>query len=276
MKQETKADYQEWIKEVESKLPESKRAAFRDFTSGDEGFEVFGGYQREKDYYTRLNKLTQEKDQLEELENSIANGRKQLEEHTNRLQEWYATETSKFKTERSKLSAEVTSLREKLREYGLEDDTTSNTPVQRSSDAELREELQALKQRVQFMDQAVPKVLIDGLTVMKRAVKEDFDVDPGSLLNHLSQRGGDLMGAFESVTASERQKRADAELKRQLEEARKEGERSALTRIGSPDGIRPSGPSVSDFLSNMNSKLSREQRLDAAVSTYHQAVSDGR
>jgi DNA repair exonuclease SbcCD ATPase subunit len=273
MKKKTEADYQEWIEKTLSTLPEAKREAFRTFTSGEEGFKLFGDYQRERDYYTKLNEVSEEKQTIEQRKAELERTQKEFEDNLKSARHWYATETSRFKNERAAMQDELTSLREKLREYGLEDEAPSTTKVQRSSDVELREQLAQLQQRVLFMDQAVPKVLADAIEVTKRAVKDGFEFDSANLLNHLSQRGGDLPSAYDALTAEQRQRRADEQRKKEIDAAREEGRRSALSTATSPDGIRPGGPSVSDFLAGMNSKLSREQRIDAAVQSYHQTVS---
>jgi len=211
----SEAEYQEWVKELRSKLPEDKRRlTFDAILDAPEGKEVFGGHMAEKEFYRRLNKVTDEQRAAEQAALMLAGERAQFQQDVAAIDAWYQNEKPKNRrlmAERSALQAEVEHYQERLRDLGLEDEVRRTPSVEANkvlkSDSELREEIDRLKaevrQQINQMDQATVRVLADYGAVLTKLQKDGFDVDPRKLIEHSTTKRVDLFRAYEDLTAGE-------------------------------------------------------------------------
>lgn len=277
MKKKTSESFQEWAKEVQSKLSPEQKTHFDALVADEaEGVKVFGGVMAEREFYRHKNELNESEKALELERQRIAAFQEQLTRDAISLKNWYETEEPKSRQNVAELRAErakAAELERKLRELGLEDELVVSKPVSDPSavttDNPLWGEIAQLRQRQALMDQAVPKVLTDIVSIMSQAQKDDLDFDPNKLFAAAAQKNGDLRSAFEDLTAEQRSERAKVAREKELAEARAAGERDALTRLSSPDKFRSTRPVAGDMFSpGENAPLKKEERVDRAVEEY--------
>lgn len=273
-KASTEAAYKEWVKEVESSFPEGKRALWRDLVAGDEGFKLFEGNLRQKEFDRLQNDLHAAEKAVQADRAEIANAMQSFLGDVERVKAWYDEEAPKNKKiaeEYRKLYAEHEANVQKLRELGLEDDfgTTSRKeiPIQMPQNDELVKEVELLKRRIALQDQAFPKVLADFGAVLTEAQKEGLSFDSQALIKHASENGVDLKQAFKALTGSQREEREKKLHEEALEKAKEEGRREAMSKFHSPERIGPVSASPVDAV--LSGKVpSREDRIGNAAKAW--------
>lgn len=256
-----KATYDDWVNEVKSKLPNELKEHFDAIANHTAGQTVFGGYQTEKEFYRRLNDL---KDQERALEQKEAE-----------WQTWFQGEAPKNErliAERDALKVQLDRLKEAA---GLGDEDSPDPKVVMPD--KFREEIDGLKQQLQFLDQALPKLLKDHGEVLDKVIKEKWDVKPGDVIDLALSKRVALTDAFNELTAPQRVEREKAELERIKTEAREEGRREALKKVSTPDNLRPNGPTIIDNLTEKG-KLETDSRarVSGAVSDWLEQVNSGK
>lgn len=264
-KAKTEAEYQEWVKEVSAKVPDEFKAGFDALTGSPVGMELFGGHLREKEFHRRLNEVHSERSALESQ-------RQAFSQDVASMDEWFNEESPKnqrLMAERDKLRAEVAATRGRLNELGLEEDTPKVKSAGATTDEAVQREIQALKQRIQMMDQALPAMLADYGTVLRQNIQENSSVDPREVIAFSLKNSVPLPQAWDSLTYDERTKRAEKVQEDALVKAKEEGRREALSQRGSPDYLRPAGPSVIDTIQNSKPTLSQD-RVAASVAEYYE------
>jgi len=232
--------YQEWFNEIRSKLPAELQPNLDALVGTDAGKEIFRGGLREADYYRRLNEQAEAKAQFD------AEVREQST--------WFETE----KPKNQRLVNEVNQLRKDLLTHkaeliaaGLEVPKEVKEAVDQSQGASMQDknELEQIKKQMQFLDKALPQMLIKSMNMANRLIKENYTVTPEAVFQHAAEKGVDLDAAFEYLTADERASRADKKLAEKLKEAEERGAREALAKLSGPDrSMRPAGPSVFDAI----------------------------
>lgn len=277
MKKKTADSFQEWASEVRSKLSPEQVGHFEALVGNpDEGMKVFGGVMAEREFYRHKNELNEQEKTLNEQLAQAKAREEALTRDAVALRNWYDQEEPKTRHNVAELKAErarVAALEAKLRELGLEDELVVSKPVSDPSavttDHPLWGEIAQLRQRQALMDQAVPKVLTDVVDILARARKDELDFDPQKLFQTAAQRNGDLRGAFDELTAEQREERAAKQREKELADARAEGERNAMTRLSSPDKFRSTRPVAGDiFAPGENAPLDKSGRIDKAVDEY--------
>lgn len=272
MKQKTEAEYKAWINEVESKITDpARKAAFKTLVEGDEGFEVFGGSLREADYYKRLHEHTAESKKLEEQARTLEDERKKFDASVTQVATWWEQEKparTKLEKEAQTLRAQLGAAQEQLREYGLDDPSKDVTPTQKGGGGsdDLREEIKFLKASLVKVDQTLPGILKDMSKVLYTGIKEGYEFDPEKVIENSITKGVDLFSSFESMTADQRTKRAAEQHAKELEKAKEEGRREALSKLPDPMNLRMPGPTSLDVITA--TPLSQQDRVASAVKEF--------
>lgn len=236
--------FKTWSEELASNVEEGEKEALEQWLALPVAREVFRGTIGQKELYRRLNDLHQEK--------------LQLEEDRAALQSWYEEEAPKNEA----LIAERDALKAQLA-----GNSGNPPPAAASGLAISAEDLTELKERarkVDVLDKILPAVLGDMALVLKESQRDNFDIDPRQVIQVSLQKGIEPYRAYLEITAEAREERA-AELKEaELKKAFEEGRRSVQSN--SPDHFSPSGPSVIDFIQELNSGTRQESTKQGRVS----------
>ncbi len=225
--------YAAWVEDLAEKVEPTEAEAFKVWAKTPAAREVFRGTIGQAELYRRFNELDREK--------------KDLESAQQELQTWYEEEQPK----NAALIEEREALKKQLAELGSGGPPpAATTPAPLIAPEELAE-LRARANKVEVLDKLIPAVLGDMSRVVKDSIKNDFDVDPGEVIQYSLKNSVEPWRAYLELTSDERQKRGE---KAQEEERKKwieEGRRQALS-THSPDHLQPSGPSVVDYLKGLN------------------------
>jgi len=131
--------------------------------------------------------------------------------------------------------------------------------------------------KIDVLDKILPNVLTDVARITRDSIKNNFDIDPGDVIQLSIKKGVEPWQAYLGLTADERNKRAKTAKEEEKKKWFEEGRRSATTN--SPDHFQPSGPSMVDFLQELNKgaaaggkdPMDRTARVGAAL----QMLQDG-
>jgi hypothetical protein len=225
--------FQKWADELAEKVEPAEADAFKVWAKTDAAREVFRGTIGQAELYRRMNEVATEK--------------KEIESARAELQTWYDEEAPK----NAELLKERDELKAQLAELGLGGPPpAASTPGPTLSSEEL-EGIKAKLAKVEALDRLIPAVLADSMRIGQDAAKNDFDYDPNEVIQYSLKQGVEPWRAYQILTRDERERRAakahDEEKKKWIEE----GRRQALTN-NSPDHLQPSGPSVVDYLKDLN------------------------
>ena len=92
MKKKTSESFQEWAKEVQSKLSPEQKTHFDALIADEaEGVKVFGGVMAEREFYRHKNELNESEKALELERQRIAAFQEQLTRDAISLKNWYET-----------------------------------------------------------------------------------------------------------------------------------------------------------------------------------------
>jgi hypothetical protein len=255
--------FKAWVEEAKAKLSDDSKKAFDVLLADEAGAkEVFRGGLREADYYRRLNDLSEAKNAWESERSTIRAKWDEEKPKNERLLKAY-----------NDTVAELDTAKEQLETLGLsEGEVKKVIPAEKSNpNSVTREELDAVKSQLQVFNTVLPKILMDVSDVNKRILKEDWDIEPRAVIEYALSKGVDPNVAFYTLTQDERATRAEANLKKQLDKAREEGKREALT-ANSPDHIRQTGPSPADFITSFGTRTDARSRVDAAIKGFDSAL----
>lgn len=266
-KKSTEAQYQAWLKDVESKLSdESQKQAFRTLTDSEAGKELFGGHLREADYYQRLNDYNEEKRELEKAQ-------REFEQKQTALYGWYeeqAPKNDRLIKQTETLTRQLAAYKAKLAEEGLEDVEGVERMTAAVQDVAKREDVEKIQkdidQRMKMLDRALPNVLADVTDITYRIIKEGYKVNPKDVFEYSMKNGVALPLAFDALTKDERSAKEAKAREDEIAKAREEGRREALSKFPTPDLLRGSGPSLVERLNN--APADRQSRVDSAVAEY--------
>jgi hypothetical protein len=240
-----------WVEEMAAAIPEPKRAAWRELANDADEIvreRLYRGALRTEDYYTKLNEINEQKRQAKQLQDE--------------LYAWYEEQAPKNEA----LLAERDLLREQLEAMGTDVPAAAGLPGLTSEDLA---ELKAKASKVDQLDRMLPEVLADIAAYVKDSVKNGYEVNDREVMRLSLQQGVSPYRAYEQMTAGERAKKYEAEREAERKKWVEEGRRSALSSsTGSPDHIRPSGPSVVDYLREAKQGESTQQdRVRAAIAS---------
>lgn len=229
-------DYAAWMEEIKATLPnEDAVEAFETFAATDTGREVYRGNLREKDYYTRLNKLNSDKE-------DFISEKEELKQAQNELTEWFENE----EPVRAALIKERDELRQQLKGGKSPDGGGPPSAVSGVSQEEIAL-LRAKASKIDAMDKILPSVMGDFGRAIQDAARNNYDVDPAEIMQTASSKGMDPYRAYMELTAEQRKSREADAVKQEQKKWFEEGRKAALSG-DAPDHIKPSGPSVFDLL----------------------------
>lgn len=279
MKKKVEAEYQEWIKEQEAKLPEALKAHFQALVSDEQvGVDIFGGHLREADYHRKTNALYEQDKELGAKAAELERARQQIAYDAAQMKQWSDVNIPRAQQahrEAERLAKQVEQLAAKLKEYGLKDEAEQvvkehNQTVNFDAKPDGRQEvLEQLLQRQTQMDVNQPLLMRDLMKVSRRSVKEGFDIDEDQLMEFSMKNRVDLVTAYEKLTEKPRLEKQEKEFEERLRKAREEGERTAISRLSSPDRLRPAGPLAADFATQSSNVITNQQdRISKAVEEF--------
>lgn len=244
--------FQAWVEEVSKKTKPEEADAFKLWAASDAAREVFRGTIGQAELYRRMNEL--------------AETRKELEAMREELEGWYETEAPKNEAllkERDELKAQL----ETLGTGGPPPATGTGLQIS----AQDLDEIKERSKKAEVLDRLLPAVLGDMSAVLKDSIKNNFDIDPREVIKLSLQQGIEPYRAYEILTAEERQARYEASQEAEKKKWFEEGRRAALTN--SPDHLQPSGPSVVDYLKDLNKDPAkrgpeRDDRIASALKEF--------
>jgi hypothetical protein len=251
-----KEAFEAWQKDVLAKVTDDQREALQKVMTSPTGEELFGGYLREKDYYTRLNRLNEEKaEKAEEL---------------NRMHQWYNEARPQFDQAMASVQqarAEKAALEEKLQTIGMPEGDASRFAAEKYDNA-----IKQLTDRVNFVDSAAPQFANMMSKLAYKAFKEGYDFDPDAILATAQRTGTNPIQAFDIVTSDVRREREAKRQQEALDAAREEGRKQALTQYGTPDAPRPKGAYSSPLFANMKDTVKPQNFAlrDEAVQAFYE------
>lgn len=242
--------YQEWVRELEGKLPAEVQDAFKAITSHDAGKDIFRGGLRRQDYDRRVTEIQRERE---------------------KLQNWFEEEAPKNQrlvAEAQDYQKKLVEYQQTLRELGIE----NTNPGATASSVVRKEDLEGIRQefaeKVRLLDQALPQFLGDVSTVIHTAVKENYNINPREVIDYAAEKRVTPIQAFKDLTADERGRREVVAQKALETKWKEEGAREALSKLPSPTYIRPSGPTVVENLSNKDFASDARSRVAGAVKDF--------
>lgn len=250
--------FKDWVSEVSAGLEtDDEKAAFEVFASSKAGRETLRGGMRRAEFDRRLNALHETNRQLETKEEI-------LKDKSARLEQWYTEEAPKNQA----LVQELTSLKNKLKEATGEEIPAAAATLNQGQPFK-NEELDKLNKRMDLLDGNMPRVLGDMTAIIKRSIKEDFDIDPREVIAYSIKHQVDPFRAYEDITHDARAERFEKDREAEREKWKEEGKKEALKTIkSSPDHIRTPGPNVVDFLRSIETPTNRRDRIDASVKDF--------
>lgn len=251
--------YAAWLGEIKSKFPDVA-PVIDQFAETEAGREVFRGGIREADYYRRLNELHAEKETFQEAQQKF---QKDVELQSR----WW----EEAKPTYDRTVQEADELRKKLeavqKEYGVDPKDLVQPSPSPQTDNLTQKELLELKNRVQAMDRNFPGVVLGLLQAQQSALKEGLDFDPQAVFQKVYQQGVDPLTAFNDIARPQREQKLKTALEAELEKAREEGRKEALSKLSGPDRAVTAGrPSIVETLRQSDNPIvNRNERVDAAV-----------
>lgn len=276
------AAFDEWKKETRAKLAPTVQAQFDALTADPTSREVFRGYLREGEFYTRLNTQKAAEDKLKQEQEALAAEQAQFTRQRAEIVSWWQTEkpkNEKLVEDRKKLETKVKDLESRLADL---DPDSDSAPKGRGKNAEmsdeklaeiedLKKQLGAAAQRLEALDGNLPRFVGSLGKAIRDSIKEGFDVDPDKIVELSLTNGADPSVAYYQLTYEQREKRAKEELEKKLKEAEEKGRREALSTRPSQDFLRPAGPSVVDRIREKPTPGAvgdRRAMVDAAVEEF--------
>lgn len=248
--------YAEWLEEVKTKHPDVAET-LETLAETDAGRELFRGGLREKDYYRRLNE--------------IRDARTELDEEAQKQVSWW----QEAKPEYERAIQERDEALQKLEAAAMnrEPGGNGNGAPPPSNPKELEE----LRQRLAAMDQAYPQVMLGMFEAQQAALREGLEYQPDEVLKKAFEKRIKPIDAFNEIVASQRQEKAKSMLEGELNKAREEGYKQALSKLSGPDQVlKRSGPSIVDALTGDAEVLTdTRKRRDAAVQDFLELTSEG-
>lgn len=241
MSKKEDAAYTEWLAEVKAKSPDVA-ASLDEIAGTDAGRELFRGGLREADYYRRLNELSEAKRELE------TEGAKQVS--------WW----NEAKPAYDSAVAERDELKRRL--------DVSNGAPPAPAPAAPSKDLEDLKSRVVAMDQGYTQVMLGMFDAQQSALREGLPFEANKVLQEVYQHKVDPLTAFNRLSAPQREEKAKTMLKNELDKAREEGYKQALSKLSGPDKVlRQGSPSLVDALRGQGDQALTDPaaRRDAAV-----------
>lgn len=264
--------YQAWLNDVKSQHKDVA-PILDQLATTDAGRELFRGGLRTADYYRRLNEFRDEK---EKAERDLAEKQQAFQADVTKQYSWWQeaqTNVAKIEAEKQDLASKLTAYEAQLKEYGVDTKSViSQAPANGGAmDNLTQREIAEIKSRVQAMDQNFPAVMMGLLKAQQSALTEGLPFDPTEVFKRVYQQRVDPVTAFNDYAKPFREEKAKQILSQELDKAREEGRREALSKLSGPDrAVRPSSPSAVDALRTSDNPVftDRGSRVDAAVKDF--------
>ena len=279
------AEIEAWKKETRGKLSPAVQAQFDALTGDETSKEVFRGYLREGEFYTRLNEQKAEADKIKKEKESLAAEVAQFQRQRTEITSWWQQEKPKNERlvdEKKKLEAKVNELASKLKE--IDPDSTEAPGGRRSSEMndeakteieDVKAQLKATTARLEAIDGNLPRFVGSLGKVIRNSIKEGYDIDPDKIVELSLNNGADPEIAYYQLTYAEREKRSKEDFEKKLKDAEEKGRREALSTRPSQDFLRPAGPSVVDRIREKSTgPMDRRAMVDDAVSMFRELRSN--
>lgn len=280
--------FQEWLEATKAKLDPSIHRAFDALAEHDSAKEVFRGYLREDEFYRNLQKVKDDEKALKSEKDALQSEIAKFERQRTEWRTWYQNEKPKvdnFASENAALKKQIEAMQAKLGRGAKDDDDTDGGAARGSREMndelkatldQLKQELNETKGRLEAVDGNIPAFMAGVATVIQKANKEGFEVDPNQLIDLALRNRTTPDVAYYQLTYEERTKRASEQREKDIKEAEERGRRSALADRPSPDHLRPAGPSVIDRIrGKVDYPTSRRDIVDAAVEEWRKIQHDG-
>ncbi len=284
------ADFDSWKKETRAKLDPSVQQAFDLLTGHETSKEVFRGYLREGEFYTRLNEQKAENDRLKKDRETLAGEQSQFTRQRAEIVKWWNDEKPKnarLVEEKKKLEAQVEKLTAKLGKIDPdstddgEDDNTSRRRRSEMSDEKLAEidgvkaQLAKAEARLAQLDENLPGFVGKLGKVIRNSLKENMDVDPEKIVELSLANGTDPEIAYYQLTYEAREKARKEAFDKQLKEAEEKGRREAMSTRPSQDFLRPAGPTVVERIRESKKESGdRRELVNGAVELFRELRSN--
>lgn len=255
-----KADYEAWVQEVLGKVTPEQAEVLKGVFGSPTGEELFGGHLREKDYYTRLNRMNEEsKKQADDL---------------NKMYAWFNEAQPQYQSMASQL-AEAKKARQEAEERLKTVGVPADEAFERAN-KKFEQDLLGIKQQLAFIDQASPALASKLAKMSFQAAKEGLDFDPDAILDTARRTGLPLEQAYDRVAEPVRKERESKRQQEALEAAKEAGRKEALSKLGTPDAPKPKIGTVSPLFSHLDNKGGNNPSLalrDEAVKAYLELTS---
>jgi len=247
MSRKEDAAYEEWLEEIKESHPDVADT-LDTLAETDAGRELFRGGLREKDYYRRLNELRDARTEIER------EGQEQVS--------WWESAKPEYERaiqERDEAIAQLEAAGNMNRQGSGNGTPPSNN-----------EDLEQMKARLAAMDQAYPQVMLGMFEAQQAALREGLQYKPDEVLQEAFKKKISPLQAFNEIVAPQRQEKAKGMLESELNKAREEGRKEALSKLSGPDRVlKRQGPSIVDALTGDAEVLSDpRKRRDAAVADF--------
>jgi hypothetical protein len=166
-----------------------------------------------------------------------------------------------------------------VEQAGLMTGLAPQTPPQKEQvavDSQMQQELAAMRQQFQGLNQGLPNFMRDFAKVSHEIVKGGYSVAPDAVLDYANQRNMTLSQAFNELTVDERKARDEDAINKRIEAARAEERRSIMSQAGTPDFVR-AGPrnNLVDSLKNENAEMLNPDRTDLRRAAILNSIREG-
>lgn len=264
-------DFAKWQAEFASEFQDPEaQAAWQTLSTKAQDVvldKLYRGTLRQSEFNRRVNETQAEKQ-------AAAAARQQAEALVQESHNWY--NMTKPEYEAAVKRAEV--LQAVVEQAGLLAPAPARQPQQEqvAVDSQTAQELAALKQQLQGLNQGIPNFMRDLTKVQHEIIKGGYSVDPTAVYDYSNTRGVTLSQAFAELTADERKEREEAAIQKRVDDALAEQRRTLMSQAGTPDFVR-SGPrnNLVEQLKNENSEMLDPGRVDLRRSAIMNAVREG-
>lgn len=264
MSKKEDAEFSAWLEDLAGSLAPEDSTLLKSWAQkAPEKFrEKFRDGLREGDYYRKLERLNANARELARREREIGS-----------LVQTREQEIAEERRRAAELQKRLELTEAQLAAMGL---TTEEEPggnqvmsdVSKEDVAKLREALEAQKARLEAMDRAFPAVLAESLEVGAEIAKEGWKVSPSEVLRLSLERQQPPKAILQTLTKEERESREKDRFEKEKAKWMEEGRREVLSRLPSPDHLRPLGPTIVDTLREKGG-AARHERVNAAVELYN-------
>lgn len=255
------AEFTAWLEKLKTEADDNLKPSVQAVINDDKLRErMQSAFMAQSDYTRKTQELATKKSELEAT--------------VEKLRNWYNSEAPKNEALTKKLQdaeAKLAKVNEKIKrefleEGGEEINTNPGTQTVDPTKWVPKEEYQKLVEKVNAFDKNALAFNLDLSTVQRRMAKENFDLEVRDIYTFAAQNKCDLITAYETMTAEDRAKRAQADMEKKIKEAEERGAKSALSKHNLPDSP---GRDVAPSLINREGAITDPmKRREAALAAF--------